>query len=128
MQRTFDIVAALLLFVSGLYIAWVLWVVDQMLPGSPRWWYWSLAVAACVSALAAIGLFLWRRPAAIIGSLTSVALAAAFCPRERPNFQMLSEFGISTILLFVGILVYLRFILPASQAAAVAQPSAPADG
>lgn len=123
MKRTFNITVALLLFTSGLWIAWTTYAIAQMFEpifGPPPWTYWSTLMTGAVLSLSSVALFRWRRPAAIIGSLTSLALAAQFYPAHAPNTQMPSEYGTSVILLSVGLLVYWRFVTPASCGSAIA--------
>lgn len=123
MKNIFDIVTALPLFILGLFIAWFTFAFAQVTRpvfGPPPWSYWLLPVAGGILSGSAVALFRWHRPAAIIGSLTSLVLAFFFIPTQLPNIQTPSEYGGSICLSLAGTLVFLRFARPLSRSVAIA--------
>jgi ABC-type branched-subunit amino acid transport system permease subunit len=123
-KRIIDVAVGLLLFASGVFVAWGCYAVSHVFAflGMPPWWKWTPPVAlGCAVAIAAIGLCFSRRLSGIVASFLMVALGIWFLPEatdqvhigwdwEKPWFDVAAFFLTTAPLLLISALVCWRFV------------------
>jgi hypothetical protein len=122
-KRIIDVAVGLLLFASGVFVAWACYAVSHVFAflGMPPWWKWIPPVAlGCAAAIAAIGLCFRRRLSGIVASFLMVALGIWFLPkaieqirigRDEPYVHLDAFFLTTLPLLLISALVYWRFVM-----------------
>ena len=110
MIRAINITVGVLLFAAGTFVAFVSYAMlsDGLLQiFVTHWWTWSVLVCGCVLALAAVGLFWWRRSSAIVASVAALILATLYFPTS--HFRQ-ADYSFSVVFFTFAGLTYWRFL------------------
>jgi hypothetical protein len=104
-NRTIDVVAGSLLFLSGVGAA----LTGKALFGilEIRSWPWAVVVMGALSAVAAAAVLRWRRSAALVGTLSQLVLAALLFPSGDLRH---GSYTFSAGLVLIAALSYWRFV------------------